>query len=162
VIVVANAGPVIALAQIGQVQLLPELYRRIHIPVAVYQEVVAAGGQRAGAADVATANWIVVVTVQNRAAVQLLRERLDLGESEAIALALELQADLLLMDEARGRRVAEVQGLNRSGAIGTLLAAKEHGLLATVTPWLDALQVRGFRMNARLYHAAQQLAGEGD
>ena len=161
-IVVANAGPLIALAQIGQFHLLPKLYRRIHIPVAVRKEVVASGGRRAGAADVAAAEWIVVVTVQDSAAVQLLRERLDLGESEAIALALELQADLLLIDEARGRRVAEMQGLNRTGAVGTLLAAKEHGLLAAVTPWLDALQARGFRMDAQLYRAAQQLAGEDD
>lgn len=159
-IVVANAGPLIALAQIGQLPLLPKLYGHIHIPGAVLAEVMASGGRRAGAVDIATAEWISITTVQDSTAVQLLRERLDLGESEAIALALELQADLLLIDEARGRRVAEMQGLHRTGAVGTLLAAKEHGLLEAITPWLDALQARGFRMDARLYRAAQHLAGE--
>ncbi|MBN2391499.1 MAG: DUF3368 domain-containing protein [Anaerolineae bacterium] len=53
-----------------------------------------------------------------------------------------------------------MQGLHRTGAVGTLLAAKERGLLVAVTPWLNALQARGFRMDAQLYRAAQHLAGE--
>lgn len=83
-IVVANAGPLIAFAQIGQLPLLPKLYGHIHIPGAALEEVVASGGRRAGAVDVATAEWIIVTTVQDSAAVQLLRERLALGESEAM------------------------------------------------------------------------------
>lgn len=159
-IVVANAGPLIALAQIGQFELLQKLYGQIRIPVAVQREVVASGGGRAGAEDVATSDWVSVVPVQDHAVVRLLRERLDAGESEAVALALELQADLLLIDEARGRRVAETQGLNKTGVIGTLVAAKESGLVPAVTPLLDGLRARGFHMDERLYDTARQLAGE--
>jgi hypothetical protein len=159
-IVVANAGPLTALAQIGQFELLQKLYGQIRIPVAVQREVVASGGGRAGTEDVATSDWVSVVLVQDHAVVRLLRERLDAGESEAVALALELQADLLLIDEARGRRVAETQGLNKTGVIGTLVAAKESGLVPAVTPLLDGLRARGFHMDERLYDTARQLAGE--
>lgn len=159
-IVVANAGPLIALAQLGQIELIGIIFGKIHIPPAVQNEVVKLGDNRPGAKAVSKAPWITVVTVQSRIVVQLLQERLDLGESEAVALALELRADLLLMDEARGRRVAEMQGIKKIGTIGTLLVAKDKGLISSVTPLLDKLRVCGFRMDQKLYDAACQLAGE--
>jgi predicted nucleic acid-binding protein len=56
--------------------------------------------------------------------------------------------------------VAETQGLNKTGVIGTLVAAKESGLVPAVTPLLDGLRARGFHMDERLYDTARQLAGE--
>lgn len=160
-IVVTNAGPLIALAQIGHFSLLQLLYGQLHIPPAVRNEVVASGGGRPGAQEVDSATWIRIVNVHDITAVQLLKERLDAGESEAIVLAIELKADLLLMDEARGRRVAETRDLNKIGTVGTLVLAKKRGLVASVTPLLDALMVSEFRMSKELYRTAQMLAGEG-
>lgn len=160
-IVVANAGPLIALATIGRFDLLQTLYGEVHIPPAVRDEVVISGHGRPGAEEVGTASWIEVVELRDVTAVQLLRERLGAGESEAVVLAIQLEADLLLIDEARGRRVAEARGLNKTGTIGTLIAAKKRGLVEQVTPLLHDLRAAGFRMGDDLYRMSRLLAGEG-
>jgi predicted nucleic acid-binding protein len=159
-IVVANAGPLIALAHIGHFSLLQSLYGRLYIPPAVRDEVVVSGRGRPGVVEVGAAAWIDVVAVRDMTAVQLLQERLDAGESQAIVLAIELDAELLLMDEARGRRIAEARGLNKTGTLGALIMAKKRGLILAVTPLLDELRAGGFRMDEELYQAARALAGE--
>jgi hypothetical protein len=159
-IVVANAGPLIALARVGRFDLLQSLYGQLYIPPAVRDEVLTSGFGRPGAEEVGMASWIHIVDVRDVTAVQLLRERLDAGESEAIVLAIQLDASLLLIDEARGRRVAEARGLNKTGTIGTLIAAKKRGLILEVTPLLDDLRTAGFRMDEELYWMSQMLAGE--
>lgn len=105
-IVVSNSGPLISLARIGHFYLLYELYDELYLPTAVREEVVNFGAGRPGVVEVENAQWIRVVNISDRQAVDRLRENLDLGESEAIVLAMELQADWLLIDEARGRRFA--------------------------------------------------------
>ena len=159
-IVVANAGPLIALAQIGHFDLLHSLYGRLRVPPAVWDEVVSAGRGRPGATQVDAAGWIDTVDVRATTAVEILRERLGLGESQALVLAIELNADLLLMDEARGRRVAEARGLNKTGTVGTLILAGKRGLIPAVMPLLDELRAGGFRMSEELYRAARALASE--
>ncbi|MBN1876349.1 MAG: DUF3368 domain-containing protein [Anaerolineae bacterium] len=158
--VVANAGPLIALARIGQFELLHSLYGQLYISPAVQAEVVFSGRGRPGAGEVTAATWVHIVEVRDTTAVQLLRERLDAGESEALVLALQLAADLLLIDEARGRRVAEARGLPKTGTLGTLIAAKKRGLIPAVVPLLDSLQVSGFRMSVDLYREVLRLVGE--
>jgi hypothetical protein len=160
VIVVADAGPLIALATIGHFDVLQPLYGEVRIPPAVRDEVVASGQGRPGEHAVRSADWILTVEVHDTTAVELLRERLDIGESEAIVLAIQLGADLLLMDEARGRRVAEARGLNKTGTIGTLIAARKRGLVAGLAPLLDELIAAGFHMSEDLYRMACRLAGE--
>lgn len=166
-IVVSNSSPLIALAKIGEFNLLHSLYEELLIPDAVRAEVTrvdlnseAIELNRPGIEEVSGATWIRTVNVSNLAAIQLLRGRLDAGESEAIVLALELKADLLLIDEARGRRVAQSQGINTSVTVGTLVAAKTQGLILELTPLLNALLASGFRMSQELYQTARKLAGE--
>ncbi len=159
-IVVANAGPCIALARIGHLQLLYSVYGRLHIPQAVYDEVVTWGHLRAGAREIASAEWVHLTQVRDPEAVQFLQERLDRGESEAVVLAIELKADILLIDEARGRRVAETRGLSTIGTLGTLVVAKSRGLIPSVTPLLAELRASGFRMSEKLYWSIVDLTGE--
>lgn len=83
-IVVANAGPLIALAQIGHFNLLHSLYGQLYIPPAVRDEVVASGCGRPGAEEVSSAAWVRIADVRDTTAVQLLREWLDAGESESL------------------------------------------------------------------------------
>lgn len=158
-IVVSNAGPLIALARIHHLSLLQSLYDGILIPTAVQREV-GLHANLPGAMEVRSAQWIKVAQVSDQIAVSLLRERLDSGESEAIVLTLEQQADLLLMDKARGRRIAQSRGLAHIGTVGILVIAKRRGFIDTVTPILEQLIASGFRMDEVLFLKARHLAGE--
>lgn len=136
------------------------LVRRLAHPLAVQDEVVTFGGDRPAGREVASAKWIRVVQVHDTIPVELLRERLGAGESEAIVLAIESNADFLLMDELRGQRVAEARGINKTGTLGTLVLAKKRGLVPAITPLLDLLTVAGFRMSEQLRQTVLGLAGE--
>ena len=149
-IVVANAGPLIALGRIGRLDFLGDLFGEVRIPEAVAAEVIGADPKRPGAAAAARASWLRTGPAGDTVAVTLLRERLGAGESEAVVLALSLGADLLLIDEARGRRVAEASGLQPLGTLGILLAAKRRGLVPSVGPLVDALEAVDFRMSQAL------------
>lgn len=157
-IVVANAGPLIALIKIGQLTLLPRLFGSVFLPLAVYEELVRRGKGRPGC-EIADADWVQRREVEDETAIHLLKVQLDAGESEAIILAVQLGADLL-MDEGRGRRQAEVLGLRITGTVGILIAAKRVGLVEAVTPLLDELRAKQVRVSQRLYKAAQILAEE--
>jgi hypothetical protein len=102
----SDASPLISLAAIDRLDLLRRLYNEVIIPEAVRREVVMTAPGAAGAADAAGANWINIRSVEDRTLVEALRVTLDLGEAEAIALALEVNAELLLVDERRARAVA--------------------------------------------------------
>ena len=156
-----SATPLIALAAVGQFDLLRAVYGEIHIPDAVFQEVVITGAGEAGAREVSAANWIKRHTVRNTALVQALELELDAGEAEAIALALEQSAGLILLDERLGRHAAARLGLTMTGTLGVLIAAKDRGLLAAVHPLLDALRVQaGFWIGDDLRAAVLKKSGE--
>ena len=160
-IVVCNATPLIALAAVGQFDLLRAVYGEINIPDAVFQEVVVTGAGEAGATEVSTAIWIKRHTVRNTALVQALELELDAGEAEAIALAVEQSAGLILLDERPGRHAAARLGLTMTGTLGVLITAKDRGLLASVRPVLDALRVQaGFWIGDDLHAAVLKVAGE--
>jgi len=158
-IVVSNASPIISLSKIKSLDLFPALYKKLFVPKAVFNEIVSYR-DRPGVSEITIANWVKTVEVSNHLAVQLLRQNLDAGESEAIVLGLELKANLLLIDEAKGRRVAQSQGLKSTGVVGMLVAAKKQGLIRKVTPLLNALIASGFRMSNELYQTAIILAKE--
>lgn len=144
-IVVANAGPLITLAEINQFDLLKELFGSIVVPRAVFDEVVHRGADMPGARETWDADWIETRAVADDLPVAVLRESIGAGESEVIVLAQELGADLLLLDDALARRKAERVGLNAIGTLGALLLAKQGGLLEAVEPVLTELQRTDFR-----------------
>jgi uncharacterized protein len=152
VTIVSNASPLIGIARIGRLDLLRELYGELVIPEAVWQEVVVGGAGQPGAELIKAASWIKKMQVANHALVQGLSQALDSGEAEAIALALEVEAEVLLMDERLGRETARHLGLRYVGLIGVLLEAKRRGLVARVEPSLKALRMQaGFRIRDELY-----------
>jgi uncharacterized protein len=131
VLVVSDTSPITALLQTGLADLLPVLFQRVIIPPAVRTELLRA--------HPALPSWLevrapLVIPEAVRAA------HLDSGETEALALALELHADVLLLDEQMGRRAALAFGLPITGLLGVLLLAKKTGHLPAVRPAILALR----------------------
>jgi len=161
--VVSDTSPLLNLAIISQLDLLHELYERILIPQAVYDELVSTGSDMPGADEVEAASdsWITVYQVKNQPLVKSLELQLDKGESEAIALAIEMSADLVLLDERKGRTVALRFDLNHIGLLGMLMEAKHRGLIPSVKPLLDALMHKArFRVSSALYVHILETVGE--
>ncbi|MFN7338384.1 MAG: DUF3368 domain-containing protein, partial [bacterium] len=99
------------------------------------------------------------VTQQNQ--VNQLLNKLDRGESEGIILALELGADILILDERKGRKVARYLGLNITGILGVLLEAKQKELIMNIKPIVDQLISKAeFRISETLYRKVLTIAGE--
>ncbi|MBX3051569.1 MAG: DUF3368 domain-containing protein [Caldilineaceae bacterium] len=159
-IVITDSSPLIFLARIGRLSLLEELYGTVYIPTAVHRETVVQDPLRPGAVEIASADWLTVRPVDDRLAARLLQQQIGPGESEAIILALQLKVNLLLIDDAKGRRIAEAYGIPAAGTIGVLIQAKRSGLLPAVKPSLDGLQAIGLHMDEKLYAYALQLCGE--
>ena len=150
--IVCNASPLINLARIGKLDLLRELYGELIIPEAVWHEVVEEGSGQPGAEEVKCADWIKTQGVTNMNLKRALQQELDAGETEAIVLALEIGADLLLMDERIGREVARHFGLRYTGLIGILIEAKRKGRISAIKPHLDSMRnIAGFRLSNELY-----------
>jgi hypothetical protein len=160
-IAVCNTSPLTNLSAIGKLELLREVFTKVHIPEAVWDELNYAGQHWIGRDEVAGAAWIERHEVKNDLLVHSFRRDLDRGESEAIALALKLRADVVLLDEKEGRRVAQRMGLRVVGVVGILLEAKARGHLSQVGPILDRLrQEAGFYLSDRFCHYALSLANE--
>lgn len=130
--IVSNASLLINLSRIEKLDLLHDLYEEVIIPEGVWHEVVIEGVGQPGAETIGSAVWIKRRAVKNRELVQALRQELDAGEAEAIALSLEIGAELLLMDEHWGREVARHFNLRYSGLIGVLIEAKHKGFINTI------------------------------
>jgi len=140
---------------------LKQLYDRVLVPRAVYEEVVISGAERPGANEVQSEDWIQVQQVSNHQEVSAVTSFLGQGEAEAIVLAQEIGADLLLIDEKLGRKEAANRGLTYLGILGMLIDAKRAGLLPEVEPVLDELVFNaGFHIDKSLYSRVLQLAGE--
>nr|WP_199305049.1 DUF3368 domain-containing protein [Phormidium sp. FACHB-592] len=151
------------MAAIDQLRLLPLLYQQVIIPEAVYRELVDIAPSVPGSAEVQAASWLEVKLLANREIVERLQSeaRLDPGESEAIALALELGADLLLIDERRGRAEADRLGIKITGLLGILIEAKRKRLIVAVKPLMDALiATSDFRVSSALYDQILNIVNE--
>ena len=160
-IVVSNTSPINNLAAIEQLHLLKALYGSIIIPAAVYRELTGYGTALPGCREVQTYDWIERREAMELPLLKSLKKKLHEGEAEAIALAIELNADWVLIDENRGRSAANQYGVKFTGVLGILVKAKEEGLIPLVKPLMDRLiSEAGFWVNESLYFQILQLAGE--
>lgn len=120
-IVVSNTSPLTNLAAVGQFELLERLYERLHIANGVWAELCSEGGHCPGRDEVSAAEWIQRHAVRNQDLVTALQRDLHQGEAETIALALEIAADLVLLDEKEARHLAQRLGLRVVGVVGLLI-----------------------------------------
>lgn len=147
-LVITDSTALISLDRIDRLDLLPAVYANVMAPPAVVDEF----GQ--------TPDWLVVRPPRDREGVRALRTKLDVGEAEAIALALEHPGSKLLLDERRGRSYASELGIATVGTFGLLIVAKRMNLIPAVHPLLDALINAGFHASDALYRRTLLLAGE--
>lgn len=150
--VVSNASPLIALQQIDRLDLLRDLFGMVAIPSAVARETVPSVPERPP--------WVAERPLTGPIDPRVLRASLDPGETEAIALALELGATSVILDDLPARRLAEEFGLSVVGTLGVLVRAKQRGLLTAIRPSLDALVAVDFYVGSKLLTELLAAAGE--
>jgi len=153
VIVISDTSVITNLVVIHHLYLLQQLYDRILIPEAVYHELADIDPPVPGTVEVQTLDWLEVLSLRDQMMVDQLQNQsqLDPGESESIALALEIKADLLLIDERHGRAEATRLGLRITGLLGMLVEAKQRSLIPSVKLLMDALiDTSNFRVSQPL------------
>jgi len=148
-VIVADTGPLIAFLQIGRLDLLQQVMGTVIIPEAVYEELVVQSQHKARAEVVKRNPWIQRRAVTGREALALLPSQLHPGEREAIILAQQLDAQLLI-DERRGRKIAREQGLAVFGSLRVLAEAKRLGLILAAKPLVDSLRAAGYWIDEKL------------
>jgi len=155
--IVSNSTPIIALCKIKRFEILRELFGTIVIPEAVRNEVADIGKKRSGSVEILTHDWVRMECVKNRTVIDFLLVSVDPGEAEAIALAKESSADLLLIDDRAGRRIAQTVGVTIAGTIGVLLRYYRHDS-RLFKQALDDLIATGFRISKLEYQRMLQLS----
>jgi len=158
-VIIADSGPLIALAIIGQLDLLRKLYGQVLAPPAVWDEVTVQGRGLPGSHEVSQLAWLEI-KAPDMALLQALAILVDRGEAEAIALANALPDSTVLLDDARARRVAERFGIRRIGTLGILRRAKKAGLIDKVRPLVEQLRDNGIYMRQSLVDAVLLDVGE--
>lgn len=158
--VVCNSSTLIALARTNNIDILEKVIKKLTIPHAVYEEIVIRGAGRPGSMEIKEAKWIKKINVSDQESVISLSNSLGLGESEAIVLAKEIKADLIILDDDKARKAAISQGLKATGFLALLVQAKAKGVIKEVKPIMDKLQQKGFFIGKDLYMDVIQKSGE--
>ncbi len=156
--IVSNTTPIISLLKLNRLELLQKLYKQIYIPTAVYNEI-EAGKSKGYYKDLSRLSWINIVEIQDKQAVAYFLD-LDAGEAEAIVLATELYADLIVLDEKLGRFHAKHAKLKVTGTIGILIKAKHEGLIKELKPLLDELTEKEVWISEKLKKEIFNIVGE--
>ena len=162
-LVVSDTSPVLNLAVIGHLELLRQQFGEVVFPPAVLEEL-KVDSDYPGTSQIRQAiedGWLRKMDLKNDQMVRVLKRELDDGEAEAIALALEMGIEVVLIDERDGRAAAKAVGLSPIGILGVLLQAKLLGQIDSLGVILDKLQNdAGFYINDRLVKNMLAEAGE--
>jgi predicted nucleic acid-binding protein len=138
-IIISDASCLIALSKIGMLNILKDLYQEIIITREVNDEF---GGK--------IPEWIIVIEVKNKQKQFEIEKRLDKGEASSIALALEIEGPTLIMDEIKGRKIAQSLDIDIIGTIGVIILANKRGLIKDIISVILKLVNSGFRLSDKL------------
>jgi uncharacterized protein len=158
-IVISDTSCISALVRIGHLDLLYHIFDQIVLPRKVYEElqVLANWGVDTTLFD---QSWIHILDPKPTPLLSTLLSELDTGESYAIVLGIELNADIFLTDDMLARRYAE-KHFTVIGVGGILIRAKNQGLITAVKPLLDQiLETTSFRLSSKIYQLILKTAGE--
>lgn len=160
--VVSDSSPVMNLAIIGQLDLLRDQFCEVWIPPGVLEELRVQEELPGCKAirDALKQGWLRVHDLLNQAMAQSLRREIDKGEAEAIALAIQVGAETLLLDERRARRVAKPLGLKVTGVLGVLSRAFQAGKLGSIRQSMEDLRRKAaFRIAPALFDQVLRQCG---
>lgn len=150
-IIVSDTTAISNLVQIGEIDLLPKIYGEVTIPSGVYDELLVLADLGIPIDKVLASSWLSIRTVEATDLYRDLLTELDMGEAESIALAIELQADYLLIDEKKGRKIALEKNLQIIGTLGIIIEAKKLGHVDNIQQKMDDLRNIGFWISEQLY-----------
>ncbi|MES1244977.1 MAG: DUF3368 domain-containing protein [Acidobacteriota bacterium] len=157
---VVDTSPLIFLAKLDRLDLLQSGADHVVAPQAVLREVREQPDSASEEIEAATKSWLSVGTVQNQRLVDVLMADLGPGESEVIALALETDAERVVIDDLDARRFSHRVGLSPIGTLGLLLAARLRREIPSLRAELDRLRQAGFRVSPTLALELLRAAGE--
>ncbi|MBC7891471.1 MAG: DUF3368 domain-containing protein [Sphingobacteriaceae bacterium] len=148
-LVIADSSCLIALLNVGRLELLEQVYGAVVTTPTVAKEV-----------KKELPSWISIIDVQNEAIHTSMRQQLDPGEASALALAHEVWEPLLILDDLAARKVAEKLNFPIIGTLGVLEEAKAQGIIPAVRPLLEALKAVNFRISKVLEDRVLARVGE--
>ena len=158
--VVVNSSPLIALSGLHRLDVLQGLYGEIYIPAAVYEEISAKQESVCKQSVDASKSWIHVCPIANQLAKRFFKSKLHDGEVEAMILAQERKAELLIMDDALAKKHAEYLGIHVTGTLGVLIKARRIGLVDALRPLIWQMQKNHIYISDALVEKCLQAAGE--
>lgn len=162
-IVISDTTPILSLIKAGKLGLLEMLYQRVMIPEAVFDELTSNTAYKAEKEEIVRCTFLSIEKVDNIESVDILRNvtGLDEGESEALVLYREKKADLLLIDEHKGRSVAKKMSVEHIGTVGILMMAYDEGFMMAqeVKETLETLLARDIRLSRKLCNKVLDYVG---
>ena len=138
-IIISDTSCLIVLSKINKLSLLKELFQEVLITEEVKTEY---GGP--------LPNWIIICSVKDKNKQVDLEEKLDVGEASSIALAIEKENSTLIIDENKGRKIAQLLNLDIIGTIGIIVMANKRGILNDVIGTVLKLVNNGFRLSDKI------------
>ena len=157
-IVISDTTPIVSLIKISRIDLLEKLFGEVCIPEAVFRELTTNTVFENEAEVVQNSPFLKTIPVKNRKSLEILQAAsgLDDGESEAIILADELKSDILVIDERKGRKVAQKLGITITGTIGILIQAHDEKIISTedIKIYLEQLRNSNIRLSESLIQEA--------